>query len=138
MENWFLYMRLVEFPDWTWKFFPKKNRIDTEKSFRNLIKAIRNQIVFTTIPCLFGKIVTKSDTNFHSVRLLFKINRGAWGKYNLISVRFNMISERFLRVDLDFVRTPTGPLIWRAVSHSREHADWLAASVKVSQPVSQS
>ena len=59
--------------------------IHTEKSFRNLIKSTRNQIVLT----IFWLIWIRTD-----VRL--DLNHSENGKYNLISVWFNKISKRFL------------------------------------------
>ena len=59
----------------------------TEKYFLILIKSNRNQIVFTN----FWLIWIQTD-----VRLV--PNQSENGKYNLISVRFNKISKKFLYV----------------------------------------
>ena len=56
--------------------------VHTEKSFRNLIKSNRNQIVFT----IFRLIWHQKD-----VRLV--PNQSENGEYNRISVSFNMISK---------------------------------------------
>ena len=63
------------------------NRLHTEKSFWNLIKSTRNQIVFA----IFRLIWSQTD-----VRLV--PNQSENGKYDLISVWFIMISKRFLCV----------------------------------------
>ena len=68
----------------------------TDKSFRNLIKSNRNQIVFT----IFWLIRNRTD-----VRLV--PNQSEKSKYNLISVLYNKISKIFLCVtdsDLDGCR----------------------------------
>ena len=59
----------------------------TEKSFLNLVKSNRNQIVFT----IFRLISSQTD-----VRLV--PNQSENGNYNLISVWFNKILKRFLCV----------------------------------------
>ena len=59
--------------------------IHTEKSFRNLIKSNRNQILFT---------IFQLSWNQKKVRLV--PNQSENGKYNLILVWFNKISKRFL------------------------------------------
>ena len=61
--------------------------LNTEKSFRNLIKSNRHEIVFT----MHRLIWNKTD-----IRLV--PNQSENGKYNLISGWFNKISERFLWV----------------------------------------
>ena len=61
--------------------------LHTEKSFRNLIKSNRNQIVLTS----FRLILSQTD-----VRLV--PNQSEAGIYNLISVWFNAIWKIFLRV----------------------------------------
>ena len=59
----------------------------TEKSFRNLIKSTRNQIVFT---------ISRLIWNRTDIRLV--PNQSENGKYSLISVWLNKISKRFLCV----------------------------------------
>ena len=62
-------------------------KVHTEKSFRNLIKSIWNQVVST----IFRLIWIQTD-----VRL--DLNQSENGKYNLISSSFNKISKKCLRV----------------------------------------
>ena len=61
--------------------------VHTEKSFRNLIKSNRNQILFT----IFWLIWYQKDVSLVP-------NQSVHGKYNLISVWFHKISKRFLCV----------------------------------------
>ena len=61
--------------------------VHTEKSFRNLIISNRNQIAFTIFQLIWNQ------TDDHLVP-----NQAGNGKYNLISVWFNMISKKFLCV----------------------------------------
>ena len=61
--------------------------IHTEKSFRNLIKSSRNQIVFTIFRLIWNKTGVCLD-----------LNQSENGKYNLILGWFNKISKRFLCV----------------------------------------
>ena len=56
-------------------------RMHTEKSFRNLVKSNRNQIVFTIFRLIWNQMVPNQSEN---------------GKWNLISVWFNKITERFI------------------------------------------
>ena len=58
-----------------------------EKSFQNLIKSIRNQIVFTTSPLILNQ------TDVHLVP-----NQSESGEYNLISDWFNKIFKIFFWV----------------------------------------
>ena len=64
-----------------------RDRLHTEKSFRNLIKSTGNQIVFT----VFRLTWIQTD-----VRLV--LNQPKNGKYNLISGWFNKIPKKFLCV----------------------------------------
>ena len=64
--------------------------VHTEKSFRNVFKSNRNQIVFTIFLDWFG------TASGHSP--FFVPNQSENGKYNLILVRLNTISKRFLCV----------------------------------------
>ena len=59
--------------------------IHTQKSFRNLIKSYRNQIVFTIFRLIWNQ------TNVHLAP-----NQSKNGTYNLILVCFNKIPKRFL------------------------------------------
>ena len=61
--------------------------LHTEKTFRNLIKSNRNQIVITIFRLIWN------DTD---VRLVPHLSQN--GKYNLISVWFNKVSKNFLYV----------------------------------------
>ena len=63
-------------------------QLHTEKSFRNLIKSIRNQIVSIIFLLIWKQTY---------VRLV--PNQSENGKYNLNSFRFNKISKRLLCVD---------------------------------------
>ena len=63
------------------------HELNTEKYFRNLIKSNRNQIVFTIFRLIWNSKRTLSAC---------VPNQSENGKYNLISVRLNKISKRFL------------------------------------------
>ena len=60
-----------------------------EKTFRNLIKSHRNQIVFTIFQLIWNQTDVRLDPN-----------QSENGKYNLISVRVNKISKIFLCVNI--------------------------------------
>ena len=68
-----------------WMIKRNKKCEHTEKSFRNLIKSNRNQIVLT----IFRLIWNETD-------VLLVSNQSVHSKYNLISVRFNAIWKRFV------------------------------------------
>ena len=74
----------IDFPVWN---VIGLNKLHTEKSFRNLIKSYRNQIVFTMHRLIWNKTDVRLAPN-HSEN----------GKYNLLSVLFNKILKRFLCV----------------------------------------
>ena len=59
----------------------------TEKSYWNLVKSARNQIVFTIFRLIWIQTEVRLDPN-----------QSGNGKYNLISGWFNKISKRFLCV----------------------------------------
>ena len=65
----------------------KSVRVHTDKSFWNLIKSTRNQIVFTIFRLIWIQIDVRLDPN-----------QSKNGKYNLILGWFNKISKRFICV----------------------------------------
>jgi len=86
--------------------------IDTENSFRNLIKSSRIQIVFT----IFQLIWNQTD-----VRLV--PNRSANGKYNRISVWFNTCFETLYLAhcphwELNWIHTNTRNMIYQCARYS--------------------
>ena len=73
------------------RFHAERNScsVYAEKSFRNLIKSNRNQIVFNIFRLIWNQ------TDIHLVQ-----NQSESGKYNLISGWYKKISKRFLCVRL--------------------------------------
>ena len=91
-------------PNYGWLRTTRNNlstTIHTEKSFHNIIKSTRNQIVLT----IFRLIWNQTD-----VRLVQ--NHSENGKYNLISGWFNKTSKRFLCV---YTRKDLSTIIHRPI-----------------------